>query len=218
MLEDVLSDVQTDYLEFFKKSYLDGINHLLETDVEVDPDVVNEHLEAFTGHYESIIPALKKKFGNFKLIATEMPLYVDIDYETEDYIFTLRGYIDLLIQTEDGVFHIIDWKTTNRLWNKYKKNSREYNAQPILYKEALVKAGAVSIADEIKMHFILIPTKSNDLEFFEYQYTEEDEKEVKELVRSMLFNAFQAKQYIRKETCKYCDCKKYYDSIKNEEK
>ena len=56
------------------------------------------------------IPALMDRFNSFRVFSSEEDLYEPIvEFEKEDYDF--KGFIDLVIQTEDGKYHIIDWKT-----------------------------------------------------------------------------------------------------------
>jgi hypothetical protein len=54
------------------------------------------------------IPALREHFGEFELVSTEEDIYESIE-GFEDYNF--KGFIDLVIKTPDGKFHVDDLPT-----------------------------------------------------------------------------------------------------------
>jgi len=78
-------------------------------------------------------PALKEAFGNFEVVATEEQLYQPIkEYMDKKYDF--KGFIDLVIKTADGKYHIIDWKTCSWGWNMQRKTETMTTYQLTFYK------------------------------------------------------------------------------------
>ena len=55
------------------------------------------------------------------------------DFDDEKYNF--KGFIDLVLQTDDGKYHIIDWKTCSWGWKSEKKSDRLTTYQLTLYKK-----------------------------------------------------------------------------------
>lgn len=96
-------------------------------------------------------PALKKKFGNFKVVATEE----ELSEELEGFKQKFTGFIDLVLQTEDGKYHIIDWKTTSWGWKAEKKSSAIVTYQLTLYKNFWAKKNGVDPKD-VETHFALL--------------------------------------------------------------
>ena len=56
-----------------------------------------------------VFPQLEEHFPGFEVFSTEEMLYEKIGELS--YEWNLKGYIDLVIKTPDGKYHIIDWKT-----------------------------------------------------------------------------------------------------------
>jgi hypothetical protein len=99
-----------------------------------------------------IIPALKEHFGNFRFVSAEQELYEPLDV-SENFMF--KGFVDLIIQTEDGQYHIIDYKTCSWGWDAKKKNDAFMSYQLAFYKHFFSKMMNVKISD-IKTHFVLL--------------------------------------------------------------
>lgn len=78
-------------------------------------------------------PALDKFFGEWTLVGIEEKFYEKCDfYELSDFFF--KGYIDIIIQTADGKYHIIDWKTCSWGWDLKKKTDPMVTYQLTVYK------------------------------------------------------------------------------------
>lgn len=76
------------------------------------------------------------QFPGYKLVQAEEELVEPItDFTEADWDF--KGYIDLVIQTPDGKYHIIDWKTCSWGWDIKKKSDRIITNQLAYYKHFL---------------------------------------------------------------------------------
>ena len=93
--------------EHFLDQYKKVIQKLSEDEYEFDKKLVLDMKEQGLKLLPQIKPALDEYFGKYKVFTTEEKLFEDIDIE--DYKF--KGFIDLVLTTEDGKCHIIDWKT-----------------------------------------------------------------------------------------------------------
>ena len=112
-----------------------------------------------------ILPSLKGQFGDFDLISAEEKIYVPVD-EFEDHKYMFKGFIDLVIKTPDGKYHIIDWKTCSWGWDSQKKRDPLVTYQLTLYKHYFAKKHKIDPKD-IETHFVLLKrtAKKDKVEF-----------------------------------------------------
>jgi len=84
---------------------------------------------------ENIKEKFVNQFGKFKVIQIEKKL----NSKLENYPQRFKGYIDIVIQLEDGKYIILDFKTTNSffIFRKYKDALKDY--QLTLYKNFYCK-------------------------------------------------------------------------------
>lgn len=97
------------------------------------------------------LPALREKFGNYTVLKTELQLMEPI----KERKYKFKGFIDLVIGSEDGKIHVIDWKTVGSAfsWKKYANTVTNY--QLIYYKHFLSEKLGVEPKD-ICVHFVLL--------------------------------------------------------------
>ena len=66
-----------------------------------------------------------------------------------------KGYIDLVIKTTDGKYHVIDWKTCSWGWDREKKNSKLITYQLTLYKKFFCQKHNID-PSLVETHFALL--------------------------------------------------------------
>ena len=112
--------------------FLDSFDREIESlsHVDMNKSLIREMRVQGTQLAPLAIPALKEHFGDYSMISVEEQLYEGIG-EFTDAEFNFKGYIDLVIQTSDGKFHIIDWKTCSWGWDSRRKNEKMTTANPI---------------------------------------------------------------------------------------
>ena len=103
------------------------------------------------------------------MVSVEEMLFEDIrtqDYNT-DYKF--KGFIDLVLKTEDGKYHIIDWKTCSWGWDMKKKTDKIISYQLTLYKNFYALKYNIDV-NNIETHFALLKrtAKKDKAEIFVY--------------------------------------------------
>ena len=151
------------------------------------------------------IPALKSHFGNFEVISTEEDIYESIE-NFEDYNF--KGFIDLVIKTDDGKVHIIDWKTCSWGWNSQKKSDPMTTYQLTYYKHFYNQKHNISL-DDIETHFALLKrTAKKDLvEIFRVTSGKRKMNNAMELLEKALYNIQSGKFIKNKLACSKCEFK-----------
>lgn len=151
------------------------------------------------------IPALKSHFGNFEVVSTEEDIYESIE-NFEDYNF--KGFIDLVIKTDDGKLHIIDWKTCSWGWNSQKKSDPMTTYQLTYYKHFYHQKHNIPLGD-IETHFALLKrTAKKDLvEIFRVTSGNRKMSNALELLEKALYNIQGGKFIKNKLSCNRCEFK-----------
>ena len=109
------------------------------------------------------MPALKKTFGKYEVYSAEEEIFEDIENHSKKY----KGFIDLVLKTEDGKYHVIDWKTCSWGWDARRKNDKMTTYQLAYYKHFFSKKHNIPLND-IETHFALLKrtAKKNNVELF----------------------------------------------------
>jgi len=120
--------------EFFQNKFLEELKALPE---EVKKNLKKKLVEDLRKQGDLLaslsMDALKDHFGDFEVVSVEEQLYEPIKMSLkEEYNF--KGFIDLVIKTKDGKYHIIDWKTCSWGWDSRKKNDKMITYQLTFYK------------------------------------------------------------------------------------
>ena len=148
-----------------------------------------------------IEPAIKEKFGNFKVVSTEEKLMVPI----EGTNFNFKGYIDLVIQTDDGKYHVIDWKTCSWGWDMRKRSDPMVTYQLTLYKKFFAIKHNIDSAN-IETHFALLKrtAKKNQVEFVDVSSGAIKTNNASKLLMLALSNIEKKKAIKNRLSCKNC--------------
>ena len=98
--------------DYFIKEFESCLSKL-DDDIEIDKKLVSDMLMQGKKIAPEIADSLKNYFGDYEVLAVEMPLYEPIDgHDTHKF----KGYIDAVVKTADDKIHIFDWKTTSWGW------------------------------------------------------------------------------------------------------
>tara|TARA_R100000664_G_C2757042_1_gene145056 strand:- start:1621 stop:2385 length:765 start_codon:yes stop_codon:yes gene_type:complete len=148
-----------------------------------------------------IEPVIREKFGNFKVVSTEEKLMVPIDGTN----FNFKGYIDLVIRTDDGRYHVIDWKTCSWGWDMRKRNDPMVTYQLTLYKKFFAIKHNIDPAN-IETHFALLKrtAKKNQVEFVDVSSGTIKTNNATKLLMLALGNIEKQKAIKNRLSCKSC--------------
>ena len=111
-----------------------------------------------------LMPALENHFGDYEVVETEEKLYEPMN-KFDDYLF--KGFVDLVLKTEDGKYHIIDWKTCSWGWGAKKRSDKMIVYQLVLYKYYFCKKHNID-PKNVETHFALLKrtARKNIVEIF----------------------------------------------------
>lgn len=110
--------------------------------------------------YKDIFSWLQDEFPGHEVVGSEVSLYEPIKLIVEasgrlsdDVCF--KGFIDMVIKDKDGIYHIIDFKTTSWGWDKEKRSDTEKQYQLTLYKKFYCEKNNID-PKYVKTHFVLL--------------------------------------------------------------
>ncbi len=161
--EKIVFDEKIDLLLEFNSKFLQELKSLTEKKVDIKKDLVSKMRKQGENLLSFILPSLKNTFVNFEVVSVEEQLLVPI--KDSDLMF--KGFIDLVLKTKDGKYHVIDWKTCSWGWDTKKKSDRITTYQLTLYKHFFAEKHNIDI-NNIETHFALLKrtAKSNNVEIF----------------------------------------------------
>ena len=111
-------------------------------------------------------PNLKAHFGSYEVFSVEERLYEDVHF-VKPIERKFKGFIDLVIKTDDGKYHVIDWKTCSWGWDAKKRSDKLITYQLTLYKKFFAEKHDID-PSEIETHFALLKrtAKKDNVEIF----------------------------------------------------
>jgi len=119
-----------DYAEYFDIAFLE---ELKELDEKPANKLIVEFRQQSREIFHKVFPALQELFPGYKVYSSEETLYEPIS----ELKFTrfLKGFIDLVVETPDGKYHVIDWKSCSWGWDMKRKSEPMTTYQLTLYKK-----------------------------------------------------------------------------------
>ena len=183
-------DVDDDY---FVEQFEECLEKL-DDDIEINQKLVEDMREQGKKLLPEIQAALDDYFGEYEVLAVELPLFEPI--EGEDH-FQFKGYIDAIVGTPDGKVHIFDWKTCSWGWDARKRSNALVTYQLTLYKHFFAQKMNVNSKD-VETHFALLKrtAKKNRVEFFRVTSGPKKTQNALKLMRTALYN-IKKQRYIK---------------------
>lgn len=203
--ENMLLNEQLKASEHFIEQYKKAFKKLADDGYDLNKKLTLEMKEQGLKLLPHIKPALKKYFGEYEVFSTEEKLFEDISFE--DYKF--KGYIDLVLKTKDGKYHVIDWKTTSWGWNHRKKSDKMVTYQLTYYKHFFAEKHGIE-PENIETHFILLKrtAKKEIVEIFRTTSGKKKTENALNFLNKALYN-INKKNYIKNRlSCEGCEFKK----------
>lgn len=156
-------DKDQNFKDLFNNKFLEELSLLKNKNVELKKDLVLSMRKQCDNIISYIMPAMKKTFGKFEVVSVEERLYEPIENEKTKF----KGFIDLVVKTEDEKYHVIDWKTCSWGWDSKRKADSMTTYQLTLYKHFFALKHNID-PKNIETHFALLKrtAKSNNVEIF----------------------------------------------------
>jgi hypothetical protein len=154
--ENLIPDNNVDVEKIFQDKFTKELDAL----EKFDEELVSKMKTQAPKICKYILPELKSKFGNFKVISIEEELLEPVNDFTTKKPLNFKGFIDLVIKTEDNQYHIIDWKTCSWGWDAKKRSDPMTVYQLTYYKNYFSNKHSIEPA-AINTHFILLKRTAN---------------------------------------------------------
>ena len=201
------TDPKSDPRELFEQAFEEEMDSLPDS-VVIKEGVVEQMRSQGRELAPLAIPALTECFGDFTYVSVEEELYENIEDVEQEYKF--KGYVDLVIKTPDGKYHIIDWKTCSWGWDSKRKNDKMTTYQLSLYKHFWAQKHAVPL-EKIETHFALLKrtAKNNKVEIFRVTSGKRKLQNSINLLMKAIYNITSENYIKNKMSCKtpwgYCE-------------
>ena len=189
-------------VEHFEKKFEEEVQ-LLKQSGPIKQDMIDEMREQGKRLAAMAIPALKNHFGNFSVVNAEEDLLEQIP-DNEKVKF--KGFIDLIIKTEDGKIHILDWKTCSWGWDMKKKSDPMVTYQLTFYKHFYAQKYHID-PDNIETHFALLKrtAKRDNVEIFRVTSGAVKTKNAFKVLNQGLASIEKGFYPKNRTSCKYCE-------------
>ena len=161
-IEDKIQE--EDYDDFWDIAFEKEIMDLLRKNVDLEQNIVDTMSDQAKKIAPQIIPQVINKFKNYEVFSVEEKLYLDIP-ELDGCKF--KGFIDLVLKTDDGKYHVIDWKTCSWGWDAKKRSDKYITYQLTLYKKFFCLKHNID-PKLVETHFALLKrtAKKDNVEIF----------------------------------------------------
>ena len=194
-------DVSIDAAQAFRDKFTEELSKLPEADdsnrkLREDMQKQGETLSSL------ILDALKAYFGSFQVVSAEEELLLPLEGSN----FEFKGYVDLIIQTSDGIYHIIDWKSCSFGWTPQKKSDSMTSYQLTLYKNFFSKIKNID-PKNIETHFALLKrtAKKNQVEIFRVTSGPKKVENALKVLNNAVYNIGKGNFPKNRLNCKYCE-------------
>ena len=164
----------------------------------------DELAEQMLAQGKTILPqvqgAVQSLFGDYEIVATEEELLEPI---SDDLDF--QGYIDMVLKTADGKYHILDWKTCSWGWNAQKKSSKLMTYQLTLYKKYFCQKHNIDPSN-VETYFGLLKRtpKKNNVEIFRVTSGNKKTENALKSLNNFVYNVEKGLYFKNRLSCKYC--------------
>ena len=158
----LLSNTPFDAKTLFSTQFLKELKELEEAGVALRSDLVRDMRNQGEPLTEHVLPAVKSFFKDYEVVSAEEELYEPLDDNLK-----YKGYIDLVLKTKDGKYHVIDWKTCSWGWDSKRKSDKMTTYQLTFYKHFFSLKHGID-PENIETYFALLKrtAKKNNVEIF----------------------------------------------------
>jgi len=194
----------SDHEEFFQAAFRQELKKIEVT----KPNLVMQMLIQANNITPEIIPSVEHHFGDYEVFSVEERLFENIeDFDDEQYNF--KGFIDLVLKTSDGKYHIIDWKTCSWGWNAERRNARLTTYQLTLYKKFFCQKHEID-PSIVETHFALLKrtAKKDHVEIFRVTSGLRKINNANELLLKAISNINKQIKFKNRLSCDKCEFRK----------
>ena len=192
---------------FFGEMFRKELKRLERTGEQFTVKQITDFYNQGLAIVEELDQAFDDYFGDdFEFIKAEDTLMERIgDFTEADYKF--KGYIDLIIKTKDGKYHIIDYKSCSWGWDAKKRSDRMVTYQLTLYKNYWSQKMGIPM-DMIETHFALLKRTAKvgkKVEVFRVTSGPRKTTNALNLLKKALYNVNKQNHLKNRLSCQRCE-------------
>ena len=184
----------------FVKSFQTALKELEDGKVEFNLGRAMEMVPQGIALLPEIEPALEEYFKNYEIISSEEGLMVPINEH-----LNFKGFIDAVVKTDDGKYHIVDWKTTSWGWDSRRRSLPIVTYQLTLYKYFFCLKHNLD-PQNVETHFALLKRTAdkNKVEFFRVTSGAKKTENALKLLHMALYNIEKQRYLKKRSNCHKC--------------
>ena len=191
-------------LKIFETAFTQEIELLKESGKEINTNLVEDMKLQAMPICEQVLPAVRNHFGSFEVVSVEEQLLENIT-EFDSYGTSFKGFIDMVIKTQDDKYHIIDWKTCSWGWDRDKKSDPMTTYQLTYYKNYFAKKHEIS-PNSIETYFVLLKrtAKKENVEIMRVTSGPKKTENSLKVLQNAVINIEKGNYIKNRLNCKYC--------------
>lgn len=207
-----LHDACENYLETRKMRYEIALDFIREKWQEFDLPNMGQFMNESNILLEAVPGFLDDCFPGWECFSAEEDLMEELPKPHEDVNF--KGFVDAVIK-HDGKYWILDWKSSNKGWNDWKKKDDNLKMQLILYAKFWGEKHGIPISD-INVGFAILNRdldNSQRIELFSFPIEEKDTNKslkvlnnsVSLIKKNIKFKRWKYQEPRKQRFCRFCD-------------
>lgn len=202
--ELAIPGISNNPIEVFERAFLQELEELKQSGHTLNKTLVNDMRNQARPICEQVIPAVKEHFGNFEIVSVEEELLEPMD-DIESHDRRFKGFIDMVIKTPDGKYHVIDWKTCSWGWDSRKKTDPLTTYQLTYYKNYFSKKHNINPSN-IDTYFVLLKrtAKKDNVEVVKVSSGHKKTTNALKVLENAVINIEKGIHIKNRLSCKYC--------------
>jgi len=205
IIEDKIQDEEQD--DFFELAFEKEIASLVRQDVDLNQKMIDDMLQQAKNISPKIIPQVVKYFDDYEVFSVEENLMLPIK-EVKELGYKFKGFIDLVLKTSDGKYHIIDWKSCSWGWDAKKRSDKYITYQLTLYKKFFCQKHKID-PKMVETHFALLKrtAKKDHVEIFRVTSGPRKVQNATDLLVKGVKTINNGVHFKNRNSCKFCEFK-----------
>jgi len=191
--QSLIAEGAVNQKNFFDKKFIKEIEELVESGLDLNSKLLKDMRQQAPEILKHVLPELKNHFESYEVVSTEEKIYEPM----KDVDYNFKGFIDLVIKTSDGMYHVIDWKTCSWGWDSRRKADSMTTYQLTLYKHFFAVKHSID-PKNIVTHFALLKrtAKKNRVEIFKVASGAKKTENCLKLLNKAIYN-IKSKRHIK---------------------
>jgi hypothetical protein len=178
------------------------------------PYVVNDEMKKIESMLRDVPTFLDETYPGWEMFSAEEALQESVKEHINDHAdVTFKGFIDCVISTpiktkkeEKKQYHILDWKTSNRSWGKFKLSDPNIPLQLRLYKKFWATKHSIAEKDVKCSFVVLIKTAKpgNHCQKIDVSYGDVTSKRSLDIIDNMVTSVKNGIKIKNRSSCRWC--------------